>query len=409
MLPCAPRFITSWFQPVAWLALGIAIPLCRGADLQPDRIVLPGPGASQQLVASGHGCELKSSDASVVSIDGVRRMAVAGKPGEAEIQAKCGDETARIRVKVRNQATIQMEPRFSPDVISILTIKGCNGSGCHGSPAGQNGFKLSLFGYDVESDHEMIVRKHNGRRIDLENPEQSLLLRKPLFETPHGGGRLLTRDSEEYKTLLLWLRQGAKLESGGPRLLKLEMYPSEAILDGEGAMQPVSVIGRLSDGTTRDMTRAVRYVTSDDSVARMDSGPVVRAGGRGLATILARGMGQVAAMRVGVKDAIFDCRRARARPAQFHRRTGGCSTAVDEREAGATQFGFRVLAAGLSGYDRAPADAGGNTGIRKGSESRRTDRCAAGAAGIRGFLDRQVRRLVSQQSVEFAGPLHGSL
>ena len=113
----------------------------------------------------------------------------------------------------------------------------------------------------------------------------------------------MTRDSEEYKTLLLWLRQGAKLQSGGPRLQKLEIYPQEAVLSGEGATQPVSVIGRLSDGTTRDMTREVRYATSDESVARMEAGPAVKAGGRGLATILARGMGQVAAMRVGVRDA----------------------------------------------------------------------------------------------------------
>ena len=91
---------------------------------------------------------------------------MARKPGEAEIRAKCGIETARIRVKVRNQESTQLEPRFSPDVISIFTTKGCNGSGCHGSPAGQNGFKLSLFGYDVDADHEMIVRKHDGRRVN---------------------------------------------------------------------------------------------------------------------------------------------------------------------------------------------------------------------------------------------------
>src|SRR5690606_15459493 len=64
--------------------------------------------------------------------------------------------TAAIRVKVgrlHTTATVTVQDRpsrvavqFSPDVISVLTIKGCNSSGCHGSPAGQNGFKLSLFG-----------------------------------------------------------------------------------------------------------------------------------------------------------------------------------------------------------------------------------------------------------------------
>ena len=276
-----------------------AIAACTGAELQPGKIVLAGPGASQQLVVTGKACQLTSTDISVVTVDRVKRIATAVKPGAAGIRAKCGSETARIDVEVRNQASSQLEPRFSPDVMSILTIKGCNGSGCHGSPAGQSGFKLSLFGYDVEADHQMITAKHGGRRVNLQDPEQSMLLRKPLFESPHGGGRLMNRDSEEYKTLLLWLRQGAKLESGGARLLSLEMVPGEVILAGEGAAQPVAVIGRLSDGTTRDMTREVRYSSSDETVARVEAA-MVKAGARGIATILARGMGQVAAMRAGV-------------------------------------------------------------------------------------------------------------
>ncbi|MBS1824136.1 MAG: DUF1553 domain-containing protein [Acidobacteria bacterium] len=280
--------------------LWVSLPL--SASLHPGNIVLAGPGASQQLVVRGN-CVLSSTNPAVVSLNPATNIVTAASPGAATLTAKCGTQSTSVRVEVRNHAPGQLEPRFSPDIISILTIKGCNGSGCHGSPAGQSGFKLSLFGYDVESDHEMVVRKHDGRRVNLENPEQSLLLRKPLFDAPHGGGRLMTKDSEEYKTLLLWLRQGAKIESGGPRLLKLEIYPEEAILNGEGATQNVAVIGRLSDGTTRDMTREVRYSTSDESVARIESGAIVKAGGRGLATILARGMGQVAAMRVGVKDA----------------------------------------------------------------------------------------------------------
>ena len=154
-----------------------------------------------------------------------------------------------------------------------------------------NGFKLSLFGYDVEADHGMVLK-----RVNTSDPEKSLLLRKPLFDAPHGGGRLLTRESEEYKTLLAWLKQGAKISSGGARLVRMEIYPREVLLQGD---QPVAVIGRLSDGTTRDMTREVRFSTGDESVARVENG-TVRAGGRGMTTILARGMGQVAAMRVGV-------------------------------------------------------------------------------------------------------------
>lgn len=257
-----------------------------GASVEPGGIVLAGPGASQQLVVSGGPCTLVSSDALVASIEGSR---VIGKAtGVASV--RCAG--ASIRVEVRGQAAGQLEPRFSPDIVSILTIKGCNGSGCHGSPAGQNGFKLSLFGYDVEADHGMVLK-----RVNMADPAQSLLLRKPLFDAPHGGGRLMTRESEEYKTLLAWLRQGAKIASGGPRLVGLEMYPREVNL--AGGSQRVAVIGRLSDGTTRDMTREVRFSSGDENVAKVEAG-VVRAGSRGMTTVLARGMGQVAAMRVGV-------------------------------------------------------------------------------------------------------------
>ncbi len=291
--------------------LFVVVPLCHGAQLLPTDIVLSGPGASQRVVVTGPDCRVTSLNPAVVSVDETSSTATGVRPGKAEIRATCGNrETARATISVRNQPASQVGVRFSPDVISVLTIKGCNGSGCHGSPAGQSGFKLSLFGYDVEADHAMIVAKHEGRRVDLKDPEQSLLLRKPLFETPHGGGRLMTRESEEYKTLVRWLQQGAKAESGGggARLVSMEIVPGDAVLNLAGATPPqrVAVMGRLSDGTTRDMTREVRYSSSDEAVARVEpeSGGIVKVGQRGLATILARGMGQVAAMRVGVKNGL---------------------------------------------------------------------------------------------------------
>ena len=148
---------------------------------------------------------------------------------------------------------------FSRDVVSILTTKGCNGSGCHGSPAGKNGFKLSLFGYDAAADHKMIIHEHQGRRVDLENPAESLLLKKPTFAIAHGGGHLMTPESEEYETLYKWLEQGARLDDSGARLRHLELYPRQRVLVGKGASQKFVAMARLSDGTTRDMTEQVRF------------------------------------------------------------------------------------------------------------------------------------------------------
>jgi len=288
-------------MPKSGLVVCLAGAVCPAALLEPGGIVLAGAGASQQLVVTGQGCRVSSLQPGVASVDPRSLIVTGRRSGVAWIQASCGAESHRVRVEVRSQPAAQLEARFSTEIVSILTIKGCNGSGCHGSPAGQNGFKLSLFGYDVEADHEMIVRGNGGRRVNLADPGQSLLLRKPLFEVRHGGGRLLTRDSEEFRTLVRWLSQGAKLESGGPRLRSLEIYPREALLTGAGAARQVAVIGRLSDGSTRDMTREVRYSTADADIARVEPGGLLRAGSWGLTTLLARGMGQVAAMRVGVR------------------------------------------------------------------------------------------------------------
>ncbi|MBI1787699.1 MAG: DUF1549 domain-containing protein, partial [Acidobacteria bacterium] len=191
--------------------------------------------------------------------------------------------------------------RFSPDVISILTIKGCNGSGCHGSPAGQNGFKLSLFGSDVEADYRAITP-----RVNLDKPEQSLLLAKPSFAAPHGGGRVLAPDSEEYQVLLDWLRQGAPLSGGGPRLARLEIEPGEKALRAGGATLQLRVAGILSDGSASDMTRQVRYLAADDAVARVTGQGVVTPVSRGLTTVMARAMGQVATAQIAVVTAAPD-------------------------------------------------------------------------------------------------------
>lgn len=240
-----------------------------------------------------------TSDSRIVTVNRDKGLIIGNAPGRASIQASIGRVSATTTVAVRNQDG-DVSIRFNPDVVSILTTKGCNGSGCHGSPAGQNGFKLSLFGYDTAADYEMIVKAAGGKRVNLQAPEESLFLKKPSFRTPHGGGRVLPADSEEYQTIRNWLAQGASLQSGGTRLTGLELYPPEQILAGSGSQQRLAVIGRLSDGSTRDMTREVRYSVKDDGVVSVSSEGVVTAGSNGWTAVIARGMGQVAAGPLGV-------------------------------------------------------------------------------------------------------------
>src|SRR5689334_2668858 len=79
-------------------------------------------------------------------------------------------------------------PRFSRHVVSVFSRLGCNDGTCHGAVQGKNGFRLSLFGAFPDRDHAAIVRDHGGRRIDLQDPARSLLLKKATGAVPHGGG-----------------------------------------------------------------------------------------------------------------------------------------------------------------------------------------------------------------------------
>lgn len=288
----------------------------EGADdlqslrIEPDRIVLAGPGESQRLLVTAVGADgwahdvteqvrISTSQPDVISVDASGTRVEARRPGRATIRAGLGSLAAETVVHVRSQPG-ELAVSFAPDIVSILTLKGCNGSACHGSPAGQNGFKLSLFGYDLAADHQMIVHGDEGRRVDLAQPERSLFLAKPTFQQAHGGGRLMEVGSEEYESILGWLRQGAPLDTLGVQLERLELYPSDRVLVGLGVQQPLVAIGRLSDGSTRDMSRQVRYFSADEGVVTVAADGLLSTTGIGLTTVMARAMGKVATAQAGV-------------------------------------------------------------------------------------------------------------
>ena len=89
---------------------------------------------------------------------------------------------------------------FDNDIVPILTKAGCNMGTCHAKAGGgQNGFELSLLGFEPDQDYLQIVTQGRGRRIFPAAPEMSLLLRKATSETPHGGGARLKVESREYR------------------------------------------------------------------------------------------------------------------------------------------------------------------------------------------------------------------
>src|SRR5262249_15069479 len=77
---------------------------------------------------------------------------------------------------------------FTNDILPILSKQGCNNGSCHGKAIGQNGFKLSLYGFDPEQDYAAIVHEGHGRRVSPAAPDDSLLLLKATGKMAHGGG-----------------------------------------------------------------------------------------------------------------------------------------------------------------------------------------------------------------------------
>ena len=164
---------------------------------------------------------------------------------------------------------------FVKDIVPIFTKSGCANSNCHGSIRGQAGFKLSLFGYEPDLDYDAIVKAQDGRRINRSDPAKSLILMKPTFSMPHGGGERFKVGSLEYEAILDWLRDGATYDSAGsPRLKTLRVTPEEVTLIGLGTKQQLSRTGTYTDGTTEDLTRKVQYTANDESV--VDVSPTAR-------------------------------------------------------------------------------------------------------------------------------------
>ena len=192
-------------------------------------------------------------------------------------------------------------PSFANDIVPILTRSGCANSNCHGSIRGQAGFKLSLFGYEPELDYAAIVNDANGRRIDRADPARSLILAKPTFAIPHGGGERFKTGSLEYNGLLEWIKSGASFDTpGAPRLQEIKVTPAEMLITGINSRASVSVAGSYTDGSTVDLTKKVQYTANDESVIEINAAGEMRTLRAGETAVMVRTLGKAVAVRVEV-------------------------------------------------------------------------------------------------------------
>jgi hypothetical protein len=237
--------------------------------------------------------------AGVVRVSDQGLVRVAGK-GSATITVAAGGHTRVVRVRVR-AADVDRPLHFTNDIVPLLTRHGCNAGGCHGKASGQNGFKLSLFGFDPVFDYHAIVSEARGRRLFPASPEHSLLLLKGAGQVAHGGGKRLLPDGEAYQNILRWIKQGTPVgDPSAPGLRRLELRPGQRVLDRHGAQQ-LTVLAQLDDGSVRDVTRQAQYQSNEPAIAAVDDDGLVRAFDlAGEATVMARYQGQVAVFRATV-------------------------------------------------------------------------------------------------------------
>src|SRR3954468_945905 len=84
----------------------------------------------------------------------------------------------------------EKEPLFTRHIVPLFSRLGCNAGACHGAVQGKGDFRLSLFGVDPTLDHQQLLAKA-APRVDVKDPDASLLLLKPTGETSHKGGKLI--------------------------------------------------------------------------------------------------------------------------------------------------------------------------------------------------------------------------
>lgn len=190
---------------------------------------------------------------------------------------------------------------FANDIAPILTKASCNSGGCHGKASGQNGFKLSLLGFEPQEDYEHIVKEARGRRVFPAAPEQSLLLLKGINAVPHGGGKKMDPNSQDYKVLTDWITQGMPYgKDTDPKLVSIEVLPKQNVMKLKSEQQ-LQVLARYSDGYTRDVTRSALYEPNEKAMAESsETGLVKLFDIPGDVAVMVRYQGKVAVYRASL-------------------------------------------------------------------------------------------------------------
>src|SRR5262245_48489553 len=155
-VPTAILGFLVW-TPLTWAQLKVS----------PDTVRLDKPESSQQLLVTEPQGGLQRDVTRevryevqpplVVSVDAdglVHPLA----EGSTRLVVRRGSQQLEVPITV--QGLQKPAPvSFAREITPVLTKGRCNSGGCHGKAEGQNGFKLSLLGFDAAADYEAIVEE----------------------------------------------------------------------------------------------------------------------------------------------------------------------------------------------------------------------------------------------------------
>lgn len=308
---------------VGTLGAAAAAPEVRSVRLMPESRTLWGAKAQQHflvLATFSDGLErdvtaeskFQVSDPKVANVD-TAGVVTAASDGSAVLSAVYGDKS--VKTDVRVTGSNEKRPfSFPQDVGAILTKNGCNDSLCHGGVKGKGGFKLALNALYPRDDYKWIVQGGTYHvlttdegtkvpRVNLKEPEKSLLLQKPTMGIPHGGGLRFAKGSADYETILNWVRQGAPYgeegKTGSVEVKRVEVTPQQVVLDPHGKHH-LLVTAYLSNGRQEDLTSQVRYISNNPEVVKASADGLVEAVRTGESSVMIRAAGYAVSAVIGV-------------------------------------------------------------------------------------------------------------
>lgn len=278
-------------------------------SIWPESFHLRGDLASQQLLLTRHEAQRDFDVTREVTYSSteprIARVTESGvvRPvgdGQTTIVAQLGLLRVETIVTVQ-QATVALPLDFEYRVQPILTAYSCNSGACHGKQRGQNGFQLSLLGFDADFDYQALVMEGRGRRIFPAAPERSLMLLKASGSVPHGGGTRLDDTGDDYRLIQRWIAAGMPRSTPEtPTIERVTIYPDNRVMRFEESQQ-LAVTAHYSDGTRRDVTAHASFQSNESPIAAVDPNGLIHTSTiAGEASIMARYMSQIAIHDVSI-------------------------------------------------------------------------------------------------------------